>query len=126
MYIVHGNIKTMAERDFADGYLEIRDGKIAALGDIGDARLHRVPKCCVHGIDGINGTQIRRDGIHVLIAVVPLHPLLLLRDSHMTVRLDNPRHHQTSRHVKDLSPLMPSIPWTQHFGTRCRRASPPP
>lgn len=34
MYIVHGNIKTMAECDFADGYIEIRDGKIAALGDM--------------------------------------------------------------------------------------------
>lgn len=36
MYIVHGNINTMAERDFADGYIEIRDGKIAALGDMKD------------------------------------------------------------------------------------------
>lgn len=34
MYIVHGNIKTMAECDFTDGYIEIRDGKIAALGDM--------------------------------------------------------------------------------------------
>ena len=36
MYIIHGNIKTMAERDFADGYVEIRNGKIAALGDMKD------------------------------------------------------------------------------------------
>ena len=36
MLIVHGNIKTMAERDFADGYIEIRDGKIAALGEMKD------------------------------------------------------------------------------------------
>lgn len=36
MLIVHGNIKTMDERDFSDGYVEIRDGKIAALGDMKD------------------------------------------------------------------------------------------
>lgn len=36
MLIVHGNIKTMEGRDFADGYIEIRDGKIAALGDMKD------------------------------------------------------------------------------------------
>lgn len=34
MLIVHGNIKTMEGREFADGYLEIRDGKIAALGEM--------------------------------------------------------------------------------------------
>lgn len=36
MLIVHGNIKTMDERDFPDGYVEIRDGKITALGDMKD------------------------------------------------------------------------------------------
>ena len=36
MFILHGNIKTMEGRDFADGYVEIRDGKIAALGDMKD------------------------------------------------------------------------------------------
>ena len=36
MYIVHGNIKTMENEDFADGYLEIRDGKIVSLGDMRD------------------------------------------------------------------------------------------
>ncbi len=36
MYIIHGNIKTMEGRDFADGYLDIRDGKIAAMGDMKD------------------------------------------------------------------------------------------
>lgn len=36
MVIIHGNIKTMEKRDFADGYIEIRDGKIAALGDMKD------------------------------------------------------------------------------------------
>lgn len=36
MFIIHGNIKTMEGRDFSDGYVEIRDGKIAALGDMKD------------------------------------------------------------------------------------------
>ena len=36
MFIIHGNIKTMEGRDFGDGYVEIRDGKIAALGEMKD------------------------------------------------------------------------------------------
>lgn len=36
MLIVHGNIKTMEGRDFADGFVEIRDGKIAAVGEMRD------------------------------------------------------------------------------------------
>ncbi len=36
MAIIHGNIKTMEERDYEDGYLQIEDGKITAVGDMGD------------------------------------------------------------------------------------------
>ena len=36
MFIIHGNIKTMEGRDFADGYVEIRDGKIVSLGEMRD------------------------------------------------------------------------------------------
>lgn len=36
MFIIHGNIKTMEGRDFADGYVEIADGKIVAVGDMED------------------------------------------------------------------------------------------
>ena len=36
MYIIHGNIKTMAEQDYADGYVQIADGKIVAVGDMKD------------------------------------------------------------------------------------------
>ena len=36
MFIIHGNIKTMAEQDYADGYVQITDGKIAAVGDMKD------------------------------------------------------------------------------------------
>lgn len=36
MFIIHGNIRTMEKRDFVDGYLEIVDGKIAAVGDMKD------------------------------------------------------------------------------------------
>lgn len=36
MFIIHGNIKTMEGRDFGDGYVEIQDGKITALGEMKD------------------------------------------------------------------------------------------
>lgn len=36
MIIIHGNILTMEEEDFADGYVQIRDGKIVSLGDMRD------------------------------------------------------------------------------------------
>lgn len=34
MYIVHGNIKTMAGEDFPDGFVQIADGKIVAAGSM--------------------------------------------------------------------------------------------
>lgn len=34
LVIIHGNIKTMEEKDYADGYLRIEDGRITALGDM--------------------------------------------------------------------------------------------
>ena len=34
LVIIHGNIKTMEEYDYADGYLIIEQGKIAAVGDM--------------------------------------------------------------------------------------------
>ena len=34
LVIIHGNIKTMEEHDYADGYLIIEQGKIAAVGDM--------------------------------------------------------------------------------------------
>lgn len=36
MYIIHGKLWTMEGQDYEDGYVEIRDGKIAALGDMRD------------------------------------------------------------------------------------------
>jgi len=36
MLIVNGNIKTMEDEDYANGYLEIKEGKIAAVGDMKD------------------------------------------------------------------------------------------
>lgn len=37
--IIHGNIKTMEERDYADGYIEIAHGKIVAVGDMQECDL---------------------------------------------------------------------------------------
>lgn len=34
MLIIHGNIKTMEELDYEDGFIRIVDGKIAAIGDM--------------------------------------------------------------------------------------------
>ena len=36
MLIIHGNIKTMEERDYEDGFIRILDGKIVAIGEMGD------------------------------------------------------------------------------------------
>ncbi len=34
LVIIHGNLRTMEERDYADGYLRIEEGRITALGDM--------------------------------------------------------------------------------------------
>ena len=36
MLIIHGNIKTMEERDYEEGFIRILDGKIVAIGEMGD------------------------------------------------------------------------------------------
>lgn len=36
MLIIHGNIKTMTEQDFVDGYVQIEDGKIVSIGGMAD------------------------------------------------------------------------------------------
>lgn len=36
LVIIHGNIKTMAKHDYADGYIQIKQGKIAAIGNMAD------------------------------------------------------------------------------------------
>ena len=39
LVIIHGNIKTMEEHDYADGYIRIEQGKIAAVGDMNECNL---------------------------------------------------------------------------------------
>lgn len=34
LVIIHGNIKTMESQDYEDGYLQIEDGRITAVGDM--------------------------------------------------------------------------------------------
>lgn len=36
MIIIHGNIKTMEEKDYKDGFIRIADGKIAEIGDMAE------------------------------------------------------------------------------------------
>ena len=65
----------------------------------GNACSDGVRKGGIHRIDGINGAEHRGDGMNCLIAVVPLLPLLLLGDTHMTVRLYKTRHYQIMIHI---------------------------
>ncbi len=37
LYLIHAHLITMEEKDYPDGYLYIKDGKIAALGDMQEA-----------------------------------------------------------------------------------------
>lgn len=39
LVIIHGNIKTMEGKDYADGYLQIEHGKIVAMGDMRECGL---------------------------------------------------------------------------------------
>lgn len=39
LVIIHGNIKTMEEYDYADGYIRMEHGKITALGDMKECNL---------------------------------------------------------------------------------------
>lgn len=38
LVIIHGNIKTMEAQDYEDGYLQIEDGKITEIGDMGECQ----------------------------------------------------------------------------------------
>lgn len=40
--IIHGNIRTMAERDYPDGYLTIERGRIAEIGDMAQYSVERL------------------------------------------------------------------------------------
>ncbi|MBD5450033.1 MAG: amidohydrolase [Lachnospiraceae bacterium] len=44
LVIVHGNIKTMEERDYEDGYLQIDHGKIVSVGDMKDCDVQALQK----------------------------------------------------------------------------------
>ena len=39
LVIIHGNIKTMEERDYKDGYVQVEHGKITAIGDMKECAL---------------------------------------------------------------------------------------
>lgn len=46
--IIHGNIKTMADRDFEDGFVQIENGKIIAIGDMKDCTAKRGDRDVLH------------------------------------------------------------------------------
>lgn len=39
LVIIHGNIKTMEEQDYGDGYIQVENGKITAIGDMRECAL---------------------------------------------------------------------------------------
>lgn len=43
LYLIHGNLMTMEDTDYPDGYLVIRDGKIADMGAMSD--IPEIPAC---------------------------------------------------------------------------------
>ena len=68
----------------------------------GNTCADRIIKSRIHGIDRINRPKIGGDGLYRLIAVVPLHSLFFLRDSHVAVRFDQARHHDASGRIDHL------------------------
>ncbi len=44
LYLIHGNLMTMEDTDYPDGYLVISDGKIVDMGDMANAP--EIPACC--------------------------------------------------------------------------------
>ena len=52
LVIIHGNIKTMEDQDYADGYLQIEQGKITAIGDMAACDLETLRACGeIHVLD---------------------------------------------------------------------------
>lgn len=43
LYLIHGNLMTMEDTDYPDGYLAIKDGKITHIGDM--ANIPEIPPC---------------------------------------------------------------------------------
>lgn len=50
LVIIHGNIKTMEDRDYADGYIQIEHGKIVTVGDM--------KECDVKSLQGDDRVQL--------------------------------------------------------------------
>lgn len=40
LVIIHGNIRTMEDKDYEDGYLQIDHGKIVSIGDMNECNVH--------------------------------------------------------------------------------------
>lgn len=75
MLIVHGNIKTMAGRDFPDGFVEIADGKIVSVGDMRDCPQAELKDCAQAAEDdcGSKGDILDVQGAFVMPGIVEAH-----------------------------------------------------
>lgn len=75
MLIIHGNIKTMAGRDFPDGFVEIADGKIVSVGDMRDCPQAELKECAQAAGDdcGSKGDILDVQGAFVMPGIVEAH-----------------------------------------------------
>ena len=53
LVIIHGNIKTMEENEYSDGYLKIDQGRITAIGNMSD-----IQECDLESMKADSGTQV--------------------------------------------------------------------
>ena len=53
LVIIHGNIKTMEDREYSDGYLRIEQGRITAIGNMSD-----IQECDLESMKAGDGTQV--------------------------------------------------------------------
>ena len=53
LVIIHGNIKTMEDREYSDGYLRIEQGRITAIGNMSDMQ-----ECDLESMKAGDGTQV--------------------------------------------------------------------
>lgn len=66
LVIIHGNIKTMEEHDYPDGYLRIEQGKITALGDMAECDVAKLQ-------DGDNVQVMDAKGNLVMPGIIEAH-----------------------------------------------------
>lgn len=75
MLVINGNILTMADRNFHKGFLYIKNGKIAEIGDMDmlNDEIRRKNKTMADPLDGTSGTVIDAEGCIVMPGLIDAH-----------------------------------------------------